>query len=84
MLKDDILNVFNFKQCLLFAHYSNHRYNSGTQISAVTWRTVHKHLVADAFRSKKSSSALFVHDQQAYMYYIIHNIYIHIYYMPYI
>ena len=34
-------------------------------ISAVTWRTVPEHIVADAFRSKKSSSALLVHEQQA-------------------
>ena len=34
-------------------------------IRAVTWRTVHEHIVADAFRSKKSSSALLVHEQQA-------------------
>ena len=37
---------------------------SGTQYS-VTWRHVHEHLVADAFRSKKSSLALLVHEQQA-------------------
>ena len=24
MLKDDILNVFNFQQCLLFAYRTNH------------------------------------------------------------
>ena len=34
-------------------------------ISAVTRRTVHEHIVADAFHSKKSSSALLVHAQQA-------------------
>ena len=33
--------------------------------SAVTWRTVHEHIVADAFRSKKSSSVLLVHEQHA-------------------
>ena len=34
--------------------------------SAVTWRTDHdEHIVADAFRSKKSLSALLVHEQQA-------------------
>ena len=32
---------------------------------AVTWQTVHEHIVADAFCSKKSSSALLVHEQQA-------------------
>ena len=37
-----------------------------TQICAVTWRrTVHEHIVADASRSKKSSSAILVHEQQA-------------------
>ena len=34
-------------------------------ISAVTWRTVHEHIVADALRSKNSSSALLIHEQQA-------------------
>ena len=34
-------------------------------ISAVAWRTLHEHIVADAFRSKKSSSALLVHERQA-------------------
>ena len=34
-------------------------------ISAVIWRTVHEHLVADAFCSRKSSSALLVHEQPA-------------------
>ena len=37
MLKDDISNVFNFHYRLLFACSSNHRCNSGTQISAVTF-----------------------------------------------
>ena len=32
---------------------------------AVTWRTVHEHIVADPFGSKKRSSALLVHAQQA-------------------
>ena len=31
-------------------------------IRAVTWRTIHEHIVADAFRSKKSSLGLLVHD----------------------
>ena len=57
MLKYDILNVYNFQQHLLFAHRSKHRYNSGTQISAVTGRTVHVHVVLDTFHSKKASSA---------------------------
>ena len=33
-------------------------------ISVVTWRTVHEHLVEGTFRSKKSSSAVLVHEQQ--------------------
>ena len=33
--------------------------------STVTGRTFREHIVADAFRPKKSSSALFVHQQQA-------------------
>ena len=37
---------------------------SVTQISAVTWRTVHEHIEADTFRSKKSLSTLLVHEQQ--------------------
>ena len=39
--------------------------NVETQISAVKWRTIHQHIVAEAFRSKKSSSALLLHEQQA-------------------
>ena len=50
----------------MFAHRSNHRYNSGTQISAVTWQTVHEHIVAHTFRSKKISLALLVRWQQAF------------------
>ena len=49
---------------LLLAHTSNHRCNSEIQISAVTLWTVHEHIVANPFRSKKSSSALLVHEQQ--------------------
>ena len=55
MLIDDILNVLKFQQRLLYAHLSNHRYNSRTQISAVIWQTVLEHIVADAFHSKKNS-----------------------------
>ena len=31
----------------------------------MTWQTVYEHIVADAFRSKKSSSALLVHEKHA-------------------
>ena len=31
----------------------------------MTWQTVHEHIVAAAFCSKKSSSAVPVHEQQA-------------------
>ena len=34
-------------------------------MSAATWRTVHEGIVADAFRSEESLSALVVHEQQA-------------------
>ena len=34
-------------------------------ITAVTWYSVHEHIVADTFHSKNSSSVLLVHDQQA-------------------
>ena len=43
-------------------------------VYAVTWRTVHGRVKADAFCSKKPSSALLVDEQQAYIY-----IYIYIY-----
>ena len=46
MLKDDMLNVFNFQQHLLFIDGGNDRCNSGTQISALAWQTVHKHIAA--------------------------------------
>ena len=61
MLKDEIINALIFQQRLLFAHSNNHRRNSGTKISAVTWPIVHDHIVADASRSKKSLSELLVH-----------------------
>ena len=58
MLKNDILND---KMSLNFSNICNsrrnHRHNSGTQTNAVTWRTAHQPMVADAFRSKNSSSA---------------------------
>ena len=54
MLNDNISNVFNFQQRLFFPHSSNHRCNSWTQISAVTWQTVHKYIVAHAFHSRRS------------------------------
>ena len=31
----------------------------------MTWQTVHEHIVADAFCSKKCSSGLLVHEQEA-------------------
>ena len=65
MFNDDILNVCNFQQHFLFADCNNHRNNTGTKISTVTWWTVHKHIVTDMFCSKKSSSNLLVHEQQA-------------------
>ena len=55
----------NFEQRLLFAHRSNHRYNSAAQITAVTWQTIHEHIVADAFHSKENLSTLLVDEQQA-------------------
>ena len=54
MLNDTISNVFNFQQRLFFPHSSNHRCNSWTQISPVTWQTVCKYLVAHTFHSRRS------------------------------
>ena len=45
-IKDDISNIFNFQQSLLFAHSRSHRCNSATQTNAVTWGTVHEHIIA--------------------------------------
>ena len=64
MLRDGILSVCNLQQCLLFEHRGNRKCNSETQISAANWLTVHEHIVAKAFCSKKSSSVLLVHKQQ--------------------
>ena len=65
MLKNDILNVFNFQQrCCLHIVITTDVKEWNT-ISAGTWRTVHEHIVADTFHSKESSSALTVHEQQA-------------------
>ena len=52
MLNNDMSNVLDFQQCLFFAHGSSHRCNSGTQISVVTWRTVHEHIVVDVYSSR--------------------------------
>ena len=53
--------TFHFVGTSMFGHCSNHRYNSGTQISAETCVTVHKYIVAEVVCSKKSSSALLVY-----------------------
>ena len=60
-------------------HISNRRWNSETQINGV-WRTAYEHMVADAFRSKKSSvSATFKSQFNCYLYIYIHlHIYIYI------
>ena len=34
-------------------------------VSAVTWRAVHEHIIADEFRFIKGSSALLLQEQQA-------------------
>ena len=54
MLNDNISNVFKFQQRLFFPHSSHRRCNSGAQISAVTWQTVHKYIVAHAFHPRRS------------------------------
>ena len=36
-----------------------------TQVSVVTWQTVHEHIVVDVFCCKKRPSALLVHQQEA-------------------
>ena len=65
MMKDDILNVFNFQQrcCLHIIVATDVKW--WNTVSAVIWRFVHEHIVADAFHSRKSSSVLPVHEQQA-------------------
>ena len=65
MLKDDILNALNFQQrcCLHIIVITGVKW--WNTISAVTWLTVHEHIVADTFRSKKSSSAQLVQEQLA-------------------
>ena len=45
----------------------------------MTWRTVHEHIVADVFHSKKSSSALLVHEEQASQKYTHTHTHTHIY-----
>ena len=49
----------------LFTFCSNHRYNSDTKISAVTGQIAHGNIVADAFCSMRSFSALLFRDLQA-------------------
>ena len=65
MLKDDILNVLNFQQRCSLQIVVTAGVKYWSKISAVTWRTVHDHIVADTVRSKKSSSTLLFHEQQA-------------------
>ena len=50
---------------LLLAHSSNHRCKSVEHNSAMTWQKVHQHTVVDAFCSRKSLSALLVHEEHA-------------------
>ena len=50
---------------ILYIYIYIHIHTYWNTISAVTWRTAHEHIVADALHSKKSSSALPVHEQQA-------------------
>ena len=65
MLKDVILNVFEFQQRCCFHLVITTDVKQWNKISVVTGRTVHEHLQADTFFSKKSLSALLVHEQQA-------------------
>ena len=55
-VKFDILHVFDFQQSLLCAHCSGQRYNLVEN---------KKHVVPNAFFSKKSSSVLLALEQQA-------------------
>ena len=64
MLKDDILNVFNFSQRCCLHIVITRDVKQWNNISVVTWRTVHEYIVPDAFFSKKSLSALLFHEQQ--------------------
>ena len=48
----------------IFIYVNIYRVEYKKTISVVTWRTVHEHLVEGTFRSKKSSSAVLVHEQQ--------------------
>ena len=63
MVTYQMSSTFNSTCCLHTA--ATTRCNSGAQISAVTWLTVHEHIVAVAFCPRKRSSALLVHEQQA-------------------
>ena len=50
--------TFNSQRCCL--HVGVTKDVKWNTISAVKWKTVHEHIVADALHSKKSSSALLV------------------------
>ena len=64
-MKDDILNVFEFQQRCCLHIVITTTVKQRNKISLVTLRTVYKHIVADAFFSKKNLSALLVYEQQA-------------------
>ena len=53
----------NWKVCLHVAVTTDVKW--WNTIGAVTWQTAYENTVADALHSKKSSSALLVHEQQA-------------------
>ena len=60
-----VQSVFNFQQrCYLHIRVATDLKQWNTT-SAVTWGTVHEHIIADTFCSKRSSSALLLHEQQA-------------------
>ena len=62
MLKDEILNVFNFQQRCRLHIAVNTDVKQWNTIYTETWRTVPEHIVADVFHSKKSSSAPLIHE----------------------
>ena len=65
MLKDDILNYFEFQQRCCCHIVITTDVKQWDKRSVVTGQTVHEHIVADALFSKKRLLVLLVHEERA-------------------
>ena len=59
------IKCLDVSTALLFAHSNNHKCKTAEHNKCSDMATAHEHTVGDVFCSKKSSSVLLVHEQQA-------------------